>query len=119
MSPNYGKRTPATSYRVPDWLLGGQRKRLVLQALAEPEGVRADDLVLTVGVGRGTAFETFRALRDVKAITQLPSGKWALDPQHPLGEAITVMLKALKPVERKPVSRPSRKRVDTKALGSN
>lgn len=60
------------------------------------------------------AFESFRALRDVKAIAQLPSGKWALDPQHPLGEAITVMLKALQPVEREPVARPPRKRVGTR-----
>jgi hypothetical protein len=110
MSPNYGKRTSPTAYSVPDWLLGGQRKRLVLQALAAPDGVRADDLVQRLGVGRGTAFETLRALRDVKAISQMPSGVWVLDTDRPLGDAIDLMLKALKPLDGRAVDAPSRTR---------
>jgi DNA-binding HxlR family transcriptional regulator len=111
MSPSYGNRSPRPLlYSVPDWLLGGQRKRLVLQALNAAGGMRPADLVEELGIGRATVFETLRALRDVDAIQRTPSGTWRLNTDLPLGAALGALLDALASFEGRKVDRPPRAR---------
>lgn len=110
MSPFYGKRSAPAPYRAPDWLLGGHRKRLVLQALAKPDGQRADELAEELGIGRATVFEILRALRDLGVLVVSVNGGWRLDTNTQLGGAIATLLSALAPLEHHEVARPPRAR---------
>lgn len=107
--PNYGDNPPPAPV-VADWLLGGHRKRMVMQALAGRAGWVADDLAGELGIGRSTVHETFRALRAAGALTRAPSGGWVLDRRSPLGAALRDVVAALEPLEGVEVDLPPRQR---------
>jgi hypothetical protein len=72
MTPNFGDNESPTDDLVPDWLLGGNRKRRVLSALARPKrpiGWKAQELSKELGCGRTTVFEIVRVLRALDALT--------------------------------------------------
>ena len=104
---------PRPNDALSDWLLGGHRKRLVIEALANaPDaGVRAQAVAADGSVGRATAFETFRALRSAGAIEQKGAGAYRLDENDDLGEALLKVVRALRRrgdvvVDRPPSRRP-------------
>jgi len=78
-----------------DWLLGGHRKRLVVEALADApdNGVRAEAVAADGSVGRATAFETFRALRSAGALERRGAGSYRLDKGDDLGSALLNIVK--------------------------
>jgi DNA-binding IclR family transcriptional regulator len=107
---NYGKNKRPSDV-IPDWLLGGNRKRLLLAELLEnPNALGAAGLAEHLGCGRSTAFETVRALRALDAIDQDESGGLRLVASHELTKAISVMLQALSPFAEEVVDRPPRRR---------
>jgi biotin operon repressor len=108
--PNYGKNQRPADV-IPDWLLGGNRKRLLLAELVEnPNALGAQALAERLGCGRSTAFETIRALRALNVIEQDESRGVRLVPSHELTKAIKVMLNALGPFAEETVDRPPRRR---------
>ncbi len=108
--PNYGKNQRPDDL-VPDWLLGGNRKRRLLAELLEnPNRLGAAGLADHLGCGRTTAFETIRALRALDAIEQNRSHGVRLIADHELTKAVGVMLRALQPFADEPVDRPPRRR---------
>jgi DNA-binding IclR family transcriptional regulator len=101
------------SARVPDWLLGGNRKRRVLDALADtnrPRGWSARELTDDLGCGRSTVYEILRALRGLGVLKELDEGRLGLDRQVPLGEALARFLDELSPFADQIVDRPPRAR---------
>lgn len=88
---------PRPNDALSDWLLGGHRKRLVIEALAAaPEaGVRAEAIAADGTVGRATAFETFRALRTAGALEERTAGAYRLDEKDDLGSALLLVVRAL------------------------
>lgn len=108
--PNYGKNQRPADV-IPDWLLGGNRKRLLLAELVEnPNALGAQGLAEHLGCGRSTAFETIRALRALNVIEQDESRGIRLVGSHELTKAIKVMLNALGPFAEEIVDRPPRHR---------
>jgi hypothetical protein len=112
MSPNYGANDPGAD-EVPDWLLGGNRKRRLLAALARPgrrQGWTAAELSDDLECGVTTAHEVLRALRPIGLLEAHPSGGERLARSNELGRAVRAMIKALGPLEGKTVERPPRER---------
>jgi DNA-binding IclR family transcriptional regulator len=108
--PNYGNNERPQDV-VPDWLLGGNRKRVLLRALAEStDGQTVAGFAKTLKCGRTTAFETVMALRDLGVIAQDEQDRVKLDDSHPLTGAIKKMLEALAPFADQLVDRPRRSR---------
>lgn len=107
---NYGKNQRPADV-VPDWLLGGNRKRQLLAALASSrKGHPIEKLASELGCGRTTAFETIRALRALGVIEQGKDQRVRLADKHELAKAIRTMLKALEPFADELVDRPPRPR---------
>jgi len=110
MSPNYGRGAPPPDV-VPDWLLGGNRKRRVLQALAVGgRGWTAAQLSEEVGCGRTTAHEILRGLQPLGLLETAPQGGVRLARSSALARALRALLAAVKPLEQKEVDRPPRQR---------
>jgi biotin operon repressor len=108
--PNYGTNERPADV-VPDWLLGGNRKRLLLAELVEnPKELGAQALADHLGCGRSTVFETIRALRALGVIEQTKRHGIRLLASHELTKAIKVMLDALGPFAEETVDRPPRHR---------
>jgi hypothetical protein len=111
MSPNYGPhRRPADE--LPDWLLGGNRKRRVLSALATApsHGWTVAELVQELGCAPTTVYEILRALRPLEVLDQPQSGRLALAQHGDVAVALRSLLAALAPFEGRPVDRPPRTR---------
>lgn len=115
MTPYYGgKERPADT--VPDWFLGGNRKRRVLAALASnsrKRGWTAAELSEELGCGRTTAHEILRGLRPLGVLETLPGGGVRLARTGPLARALRALLAALAPLEERTVDRPRRQRGPT------
>lgn len=112
MSPFYGSNEPPDADLVPDWLMGGNRKRRVLASLADQareRGWTVAELVEELGCGRTTAFEIVRALRPL-GVLLAGEGRLRLDQDTQLGAAIASMVIALEPFGTEPVDRPPRPR---------
>lgn len=113
MTPFYGENEPPAGDVVPDWLLGGNRKRRVLGALADEQrqhGWRVSELVDDLACGRSTVYEIVRALRALNVLGQDSEGRLQLDVNTELGEALAGLLEALEPFAAEPVDRPPRSR---------
>jgi len=112
LSPFYGSKKPPTADLVPDWLMGGNRKRWILASLADPErkhGWTVGELVEELGCGRSTAFEIVRGLRSLGVLV-VDDGRIRLDVATQLGAAIAGMLTAIEPFADRRVDRPPRAR---------
>jgi len=105
---NYGRNARPRD-AVADFLLGGNRKRLVVTRLAEHEGVSAAVLVDELKIGRATVFEVLRALRAVEALEPRGVG-YRLTRKTPLGRALRGLVTALAEVGEQNVDRPPRPR---------
>lgn len=113
MTPFYGHNEPPTGDFIPDWLLGGNRKRRVLAALAapqQPEGWKLSELAEMLGCGRTTVFETVRALRPLHVMTEDGAGHVRLDAATDLGQALIELLRAVDAFGDISVDRPPRGR---------
>lgn len=113
MTPFYGHNEPPAGDFIPDWLLGGNRKRRVLAALAapvQPEGWKPSELARTLGCGRATVFETVRALRSLRVLTEDGAGHVRLDPSTALGHALIELLRVVDAFGSTCVDRPPRAR---------
>jgi hypothetical protein len=119
MTPFYGANDPPVGDVVPDWLLGGNRKRRVLAALADEReaGWRVPDLIDDLRCGRSTVYEILRALRTLNVLEEAADNRLRLDHQTDLGEAIVRLLDALAPFTDQPVDRPPRARSRRKSAG--
>lgn len=105
---NYGhNRRPKDE--VGDFLLGGNRKRLIVARLAEDRGYSAASLTSELKIGRATVFEVFRALRGVSALEAFGDG-YRLARKTPLGQALQALVVALADVGDTKVDRPPRRR---------
>jgi DNA-binding IclR family transcriptional regulator len=107
---NYGDNKPGDDL-VGDWLLGGDRKRRILEALAQCEpgiGRSAAELAQTLGCGETTAYEVLRALRPLAILESPGRGRWRLVDEHPLATALRALLTALSPYRGEVVDRPPR-----------
>jgi DNA-binding IclR family transcriptional regulator len=112
MSPNYGTNDPGAD-EVPDWLLGGNRKRRLLAALARQQrrqGWTAAQLSVELSCGLTTAHELLRGLRPIGLLEEHPGGGERLARSNELGRAVRAMIKALGPLEGQTVERPPRER---------
>jgi hypothetical protein len=117
MTPFYGSNDPPLGDVVPDWLLGGNRKRRVLAALADPQREHAwtvRELVAQLRCGRSTVYETIRALRALDVL-DLADGRLQFDPDSELANAIVALIHALAPFASQGVDRPPRARASRPA----
>ncbi len=113
MAPFYGQNQPPAGGLVPDWLLGGNRKRRVLAALAEPrkpEGWKPNELATALGCGRTTVFEIVRGLRSLQVVADDGAGHVRLDPATTLGKALIELLLVVDAFAAISVDRPPRAR---------
>lgn len=114
MTPNYGThQAPADD--VPDWLLGGNRKRRVLAALADASRRwwTVAELAEELDCGASTVYEILRALRPLGVLEQRAGGRIRLAQRGPLATAMRRLLVALAPFEAHAVERPPRRRGPT------
>lgn len=114
--PNYGGNDHPTDDLVPDWLMGGNRKRRILAALASPsrrDGWTVKELIDELQCGRSTAYETVRGLRALGVLQITSSGRVRLAARAPLTKAIKRMIGALEPYATDSVDRPPRTRGPT------
>ena len=112
MSPFYGDNKPPDADLVPDWLMGGNRKRRVLASLTDQtrdQGWTVAELIEELGCGRTTAFEIVRGLRPLGVVLN-EDGRIRLDHDTQLGAAIAGMVIALEPFSTQAVDRPPRPR---------
>lgn len=111
MSPNYGTRKPPSD-EVPDWLLGGNRKRRLLAALAavSRRGWTVEELAEELECGSTTVYEILRVLRPLGVLEQRPGGRVRLARTGALARALRELLAALAPFEGHRVDRPPRQR---------
>jgi DNA-binding IclR family transcriptional regulator len=113
MTPFYGANDPPPRDVVPDWLVGGNRKRRVLTALADRQrerGWSVREVVDELACGRSTAYEIVRALRALNLLDEDSDGRLRLDIGTDLGKAIAALLDALEPFTDQQVDRPPRSR---------
>jgi DNA-binding IclR family transcriptional regulator len=110
MSPNYGSNAQPAD-QVPDWLLGGNRKRRVLAALADrADGWTPAELSYELGCGVTTVYEILRGLRPLGLVERLPAGRVRLSRTGALARSLRALLVALEPLEGRLVDRPPRRR---------
>jgi DNA-binding IclR family transcriptional regulator len=111
--PNYGENEQPRDL-VPDWFLGGNRRRRLLAALVSAENaVTVQAIREHVGCGRNTAFETVQALDALGMIERPQRGEVALLADQPLVKAIETMLEALAQYDATEVTRQKRSRGPT------
>lgn len=91
---------------VADFLLGGNRKRLIIERLAGSEASSAE-LISELGIGRTTVFEAIRVLRGAEALDEV-DGRYRLTRKTPLGRALRKLVEALATGGDERVDRPPR-----------
>jgi predicted transcriptional regulator len=92
--------------RVPDWLLGGQVRRRVLEGLVRPCGCNVAELAEEIGAGEATVYEVVRALREIGAVERVARGRYRLALEPPVAEALRLLVAASREFADRPVSRP-------------
>lgn len=98
---------------IPDWVLGGIRRRQVFQLLRDEEGWTAKLLAQRIGCAEAWVYEIFRVLRSVDLLTDGKDGGYRLASGSPLPDALAALIQALEPFADTPVDRPP-SRLDTK-----
>ncbi len=96
---------------VPNWFLGGERRRLLLEAITTrpKKGWTVAELTERTGCGQATAYEVVRVLRDL-GVVEPPDAKrrYRLAPDHRLATPLRVLLDELRTYASRAVDRPSR-----------
>ncbi len=92
--------------RVPDWLLGGQVRRRVFEALARPDGCNAAELAREIDAGEATVYEVIRALREIGALETIERGRYRLARKAPVAKALRSLVTASREFADRPISRP-------------
>lgn len=108
---NFGTRG-RDQEEIRDWLLGGNRKRQILECLVDdPEGGwSAEALARHLQIGPATVYETFRALRGARLLESPASRRHRLVDQGDLADALRALVVVLKSDGRGTVDRPPRRR---------
>jgi len=102
---------PASSQDVvPDWFLGGRRRRRLLELLASERqrGWTVAELKDEAPCGQATAYEVVGALADIGLLGRQNQGSYHFDSDHELAEPLRKMLRALDPFSSRQVRRPAR-----------
>jgi hypothetical protein len=105
---NYGPNARPND-ALADFLLGGNRKRLIIERLAG-EAATAAEVVVELEIGRATVFEVIRALRSADALDELADNRYRLATRKPLGSALRRLVRALEAEGESGVDRPPRPR---------
>jgi hypothetical protein len=96
---------------VPDWFLGGERRRLLLQTISSRRrrGWTVAELREKTDCGQATAYEVVRVLTDI-GLLQPPDSlhRYRLNEDHRLAAPLRDLLGALRPYSSRPVRRPAR-----------
>ncbi len=92
--------------RVPDWLLGGQVRRRILEGLLHPQGRRAAKLASEINAGEATVYEVIRALHAIGAAEKIDRGCYRLAEDQPVARALRSLIAASSAFANVPVSRP-------------
>lgn len=108
--PRYGPAGRPKPESVPDWLLGGIARRLVLECLHDECGWSGQELSDTLGISRPWVFEVLRVLRAVDAIEQVSRGRYRLSESDPVGRSLRDLLNATAPYAGVAVDRPPSRR---------
>jgi DNA-binding transcriptional ArsR family regulator len=95
-----------------DWLLGGNRKRRILESLAEaPDGGwSAELLARELDCGPATVYETFRALRGAGLLETIKPRRYRMAAGTDLADALQALIVVLKVEGAQGVARPPRTR---------
>jgi hypothetical protein len=110
MAPHFGSNPPSADV-VPDWFLGGDRKRRLLTALAvssERENWTARELATEARCGTATVYEVLRVLKHVEVVQPLSGARYRFAGETELGSAVREMLVALASFETTTTPRPPR-----------
>jgi hypothetical protein len=105
--------SPTSPDSVADWVLGGHRRRLVLERLLAGGRDRwtVGDLQAATGCGQATAYEVLRVLRAIELIHPgSPRDGYAVDGDHLLLEPLSNLIAVLQGYVDTPVDRPARGR---------
>jgi Fe2+ or Zn2+ uptake regulation protein len=108
---NYGPQGRGAE-ELRDWLLGGNRKRRILECLAEADegGWSAEALARTLECGPATVYETFRALRGAALLEPVRARRYRLASGSDLADALRAVIAVLKVEGTDEVERPPRTR---------
>lgn len=109
--PNYGPRGRGDE-ELRDWLLGGNRKRQILECLLDaPEhGWSAEALADHLEIGSATVYETLRALRGAALLDTPRPRRHRLAAGTDLADALRALVVVLKAEGTAAVERPPRVR---------
>jgi len=105
------RASPSSPDSVADWVLGGHRRRLVLEKLLVGGRDRwtAVDLVAATGCGQATAYEVLRVLRAIELVHPgSAQDGYSVDEGHLLLEPLAGLIAALQGYVDTPVDRPAR-----------
>lgn len=104
-------KPPSSQDVVPDWFLGGRRRRRLLALLASERktGWTVAELKAEASCGQATAYEVVGALADI-GLLERPSRdhRYRFDSEHELAEPLREILRALEPFTSRQVRRPAR-----------
>jgi hypothetical protein len=109
--PNYGKQGREAE-ELRDWLLGGNRKRQILECLSDPpeDGWSAEALSRDLQIGPATVYEVFRALRGASLLETVRARRYRLASGTDLADTLRALVVVLRVDGRKPIERPPRSR---------
>ncbi len=109
--PNYGTHGREAE-ELRDWLLGGNRKRRILECLvdAPQEGWSAEALTDHLGIGSATVYETLRALRAAGLLETVNPRRHRLTEATDLADALRALVVVLKTEGAIVLDRPPRAR---------
>ena len=109
LMPNYGSQGREEE-ELRDWLLGGNRKRRILECLVEApdEGWSAEALAHHLGVGTATVYETLRILRGAGLLETVKPGRHRLAAATGLADALRALVVVLKTEGASLIERPPR-----------
>jgi DNA-binding transcriptional ArsR family regulator len=108
---NYGPRGRGDE-ELRDWLLGGNRKRQILDCLgdAPADGWSAEALARHLDIGPATVYETLRALRGAALLETPKPRRHRLAAGSDLADALRALIVVLKSEGTAEVERPRRVR---------
>jgi len=109
--PNYGPRGRGDE-ELRDWLLGGNRKRQILDCLvdAPTDGWSAEALANHLEIGSATVYETLRALRGAALLESPKPRRHRLAAGTDLADTLRALIVILRSQGAGPVRRPPRVR---------